>query len=67
MTEPDARPSVFWQDLADDLEDPEFLRQYTADSVRIAALVWCTECPDGCPDPGNTPKCDDCVRFSNPE
>lgn len=20
----------------------------------------CTECPDGCPAPGRTPKCDDC-------
>lgn len=24
--------------------------------------VYCTECPWGCPEPGRTPKCSDCVR-----
>jgi DNA-binding phage protein len=27
---------VFWDDLARDLEDPEFLREYITESVRIA-------------------------------
>lgn len=27
---------LFWEDLARDLEDPEFLREYIAESVRIA-------------------------------
>jgi transcriptional regulator with XRE-family HTH domain len=30
--------SVFWDDLATDLEDPEFLREYVAESVRIATI-----------------------------
>lgn len=30
--------SVFWDDLARDLEDPEFLREYVVESVRIAAI-----------------------------
>jgi len=30
--------SVFWDDLASDLEDPEFLREYVAESVRIATI-----------------------------
>jgi DNA-binding phage protein len=30
--------SVFWDDLAKDLEDPEFLREYITDSVRIATI-----------------------------
>src|ERR1700678_71641 len=30
--------SVFWDDLASDLEDPEFLRQYVAQSIRIATI-----------------------------
>jgi DNA-binding phage protein len=30
--------SVFWDDLAGDLEDPEFLREYVADSIRIATI-----------------------------
>jgi hypothetical protein len=25
-------------------------------------VVRCTECPDGCPDPGRTPKCSECRR-----
>lgn len=28
--------SAFWDDLARDLEDPEFLREYVVESVRIA-------------------------------
>ena len=30
--------SVFWDDLASDLEDPEFLREYVAESIRIATI-----------------------------
>src|SRR5580693_9455653 len=30
--------SVFWDDLASDLEDPEFVREYVAESVRIATI-----------------------------
>jgi DNA-binding phage protein len=30
--------SVFWDDLAQDLEDPEFLREYVVESVRIATI-----------------------------
>ncbi len=30
--------SVFWDDLARDLEDPDFLRQYVVESIRIATI-----------------------------
>jgi DNA-binding phage protein len=30
--------SVFWADLVGDLQDPEFLREYVAESVRIATI-----------------------------
>ena len=30
--------SVFWDDLAEDLKDPRFLREYVAQSVRIATI-----------------------------
>lgn len=30
--------SAFWDDLSRDLEDPEFRREYVAESVRIATL-----------------------------
>jgi transcriptional regulator with XRE-family HTH domain len=30
--------SVFWDDLARDLHDPRFLREYVAESVRIATI-----------------------------
>jgi DNA-binding phage protein len=30
--------SAFWDDLARDLEDPEFLRDYVVESVRIATI-----------------------------
>ncbi len=30
--------SEFWDDLAEDLEDPEFLREYVVESVRIATV-----------------------------
>lgn len=30
--------SVFWDDLAKDLEDPEFLRTYIVESIRIASI-----------------------------
>lgn len=30
--------SVFWDDLANDLEDPKFLREYITESVRIATI-----------------------------
>jgi transcriptional regulator with XRE-family HTH domain len=32
------KPSRFWEDLASDLEDPEFLREYVRESVRIATI-----------------------------
>lgn len=32
------KQSVFWKDLARDLEDPEFLRDYVRESVRIATI-----------------------------
>lgn len=31
-------PSVFWDDLAQDLKDPEFLREYVTESIRIATI-----------------------------
>jgi transcriptional regulator with XRE-family HTH domain len=34
----DAGHSVFWEDLSHDLEDPQFLREYVAQSVRIATI-----------------------------
>jgi DNA-binding phage protein len=34
----DAERSVFWDDLARDLQDPEFLREYVAESIRIATI-----------------------------
>lgn len=34
----DAESSVFWTDLARDLQDPQFLRDYVAESVRIATI-----------------------------
>lgn len=30
--------TAFWDDLAQDLEDPEFLRQYVVESMRIATI-----------------------------
>lgn len=33
-----AKQSVFWDDLSQDLEDPEFLREYVVESVRIATV-----------------------------
>jgi DNA-binding phage protein len=37
---PDIRetPSLFWQDLAQDLEDPAALREYIFESLRIATI-----------------------------
>jgi ribosome-binding protein aMBF1 (putative translation factor) len=32
------KPSLFWEDLAEDLQDPEFLRDYVRESVRIATI-----------------------------
>ncbi|MBP2411837.1 transcriptional regulator with XRE-family HTH domain [Arthrobacter stackebrandtii] len=31
-------PGAFWADLAEDLKDPEFLREYVVESIRIAAV-----------------------------
>jgi transcriptional regulator with XRE-family HTH domain len=31
-------PNLFWDDLARDLEDPQFLREYIIESVRIATI-----------------------------
>ncbi|GAA1407480.1 hypothetical protein AUR04nite_14680 [Glutamicibacter uratoxydans] len=31
-------PNTFWEDLRKDLEDPEFLREYIVESVRIATI-----------------------------
>ena len=33
-----AAPSTFWDDLAQDLQDPEFLRDYVRESIRIATI-----------------------------
>lgn len=30
--------SAFWDDLAEDLKDPEFLREYVVESMRIATI-----------------------------
>lgn len=30
--------SAFWVDLAEDLKDPEFLREYVVESIRISAV-----------------------------
>lgn len=32
------KPSAFWDDLAEDLKDPEFLRTYIVESMRIATV-----------------------------
>ena len=34
----DTERSVFWDDLARDLKDPQFLREYVAQSIRIATI-----------------------------
>src|SRR5580658_2821534 len=34
----DAERGVFWDDLARDLKDPQFLREYVAQSIRIATI-----------------------------
>ena len=34
----DAGRSMFWDDLAQDLENPQFLREYVAQSIRIATI-----------------------------
>lgn len=34
----DAERSVFWEDLARDLKDPQFLREYVTQSIRIATI-----------------------------
>ncbi len=31
-------PTTFWDDLANDLRDPEFLRTYVAESIRIETI-----------------------------
>ncbi len=31
-------PTAFWDDLVSDLEDPEFLREYVVESIRIATI-----------------------------
>jgi DNA-binding phage protein len=33
-----SKQGAFWDDLARDLEDPEFLREYVVESVRIATI-----------------------------
>jgi DNA-binding phage protein len=33
-----SKPSAFWNDLARDLKDPRFLREYMAESIRIATI-----------------------------
>ena len=33
-----AASNAFWEDLARDLEDPEFLREYVVESMRIATI-----------------------------
>ncbi len=34
----DTDHSVFWDDLAQDLKNPQFLREYVAESIRIATI-----------------------------
>lgn len=34
----DTERGVFWEDLAGDLKDPQFLREYVAQSIRIATI-----------------------------
>ena len=34
----DTERSVFWDDLAQDLKDPQFLREYVTESIRIATI-----------------------------
>src|ERR1039457_2937726 len=34
----DAERSMFWDDLARDLKDPQFLRNYVTESIRIATI-----------------------------
>jgi DNA-binding phage protein len=34
----DAEHSMFWDDLSEDLKDPQFLREYVAQSIRIATV-----------------------------
>lgn len=31
-------PTAFWDDLVQDLKDPEFLREYVVESIRIATI-----------------------------
>ena len=31
-------PAAFWDDLAEDLKDPDFLREYVVESIRIATI-----------------------------
>jgi transcriptional regulator with XRE-family HTH domain len=38
MTKETAGTGRFWDDLAEDLADPEFLREYVRESVRIATI-----------------------------
>jgi transcriptional regulator with XRE-family HTH domain len=38
MTKEKAGAGRFWDDLAEDLGDPEFLREYVRESVRIATI-----------------------------
>src|SRR4051812_5822708 len=38
LTEGGDMASEFWDDLAEDLEDPDFLREYVVESVRIATI-----------------------------
>ncbi|WP_069744487.1 helix-turn-helix transcriptional regulator [Streptomyces sp. EN23] len=33
-----AEHSAFWDDLAEDLQDPEFLRHYVVESIRVATI-----------------------------
>jgi transcriptional regulator with XRE-family HTH domain len=35
---PETRVGAFWEDLARDLQDPEFLREYVVESVRVATI-----------------------------
>ena len=52
----DAERSVFWDDLARDLEDPRFLREYVAQSIRIAAIDRIVSEPDGAREAAGLPK-----------
>lgn len=39
-------PMTFWDDLVEDLKDPEFLRAYVVESLRIETIDRLANSPD---------------------